>query len=143
MRSVQRRRNGSLNSLASGRRPGASPLPALPSRRERMRFRRVNVVTIQRLCVKWIEDPWHDYASAPALNEPSTTGGRRNPASANPRRTGGPPPRPTPKELAKARRRWLENFRRTRGFPEGADREVIEIYRRQGRWYKNMAPPEE
>jgi len=143
MRSVQRRRNGILNSLAYGRRPGASPLPALPSRRERMRFRRVNVVTIQRLCVKWIEDPWHDYASAPALNEPSTTGGRRNPASANPRRTGGPPPRPTPKELAKARRRWLENFRRTRGFPEGADREVIEIYRRQGRWYKNMAPPEE
>jgi len=84
-----------------------------------------------------MSSPYTRSASAPP---PATA--RRNPPSANPRRTGGPPPPPSPKEAAKARRLWLANFKRTRGFPEGTDPDYIEVCRRHGLWYKNIRPPE-
>ena len=62
--------------------------------------------------------------------------------SANPRRKGGPPPPLSPKALAAARKAWLENFRRTRGFPPGFDKKTIEHFRSLKLWYKGLKPPD-
>ena len=86
---------------------------------------------------------------SPAPSAP-TAGRRRNPQSSRPHRTGGPAPPPSPKEAAalsraaaRARRLWLANFKRTRGFPEGTDADFIEVCRRHGRWYNDIRPPDD
>ncbi len=86
----------------------------------------------------------------PSPPQPPPPSCRRNPQSARPHRTRGPPPPPSPKAAAeqartaaKARKLWLANFRRTRGFPEGTDLDYIEVCRRKGLWYRDKPPPDD